>query len=181
MGIKENQEWLLDLISEKFSDISGIRTGIEEDTVVYQKNAMLLWMYVSDALKIRAKFVANLMTIEDYVQEFYTIVQKHNAKRAAFVSDLQQFVYENCGHTYRPDELLCSELLPEPIDEEKATKLEKDQHLRQEMFFANKLGRLKNAVRNRYKYFKYCEPFYEAKTINQLTNVLFGKEYSLVL
>lgn len=177
MGIYEEQEWLFDLICDKFSDISGIRTGIEEDTVVYQKNAMLLWMYLSDALKIRTPFVANLITIEDYVHEWDGIIKKHNAARAVFVERLQKFIEEKTGHVYQPDELLCSELAPKPIDEAKATKLEKDQYLREEMAFANKVGTLKNAVRNRYGYFKYSAAFYDAHTINKLADVLFGKEY----
>lgn len=177
MGIRENQEWLFDLICDKFSDVSGIRTGIEEDTVVFSKNGMHLWMKICDELKIRADFVSHLMTIEDYVHEWSSIIGKHNVARAVFMERLQKFVEEKTGHIYQPDELLCSELLPKPIDEKTATKLGRQQFLREEMAYANKVGTLKNAVRNRYNYFKYCTPFYEANTINQLTDVLFGKEY----
>lgn len=178
MGIRENQEWLFDLVSDKFSDVSGLRTGIEEDTVVYAKNGMSLWMKLCDELKIRADFVPHLLTIEDYVHEWSSLIAKHNEERAVFVERLQNFIADKTGHVYAPDEQLCSELLPKPIDEAKATKLEKDQHLREEMAFATKVGTLKNAVRNRYGYFKYCTPFYEAQSINQLADVLFGKEYA---
>lgn len=177
MGIFETQEWLFDLVSDKFSDVSGIRTGIEEDTVVFSKNGMHLWMKICDELKIRANFVPHLMTIEDFVHEWSSIIAKHNEARAIFVERLQKFITDKTGHVYQPDELLCSELAPKPIDEAKATKLEKDQYLREEMAFANKVGTLKNAVRNRYGYFRYCNAFYQAKTINQLADVLFGKEY----
>ncbi len=180
MGIFEEQEWLFDLVSDKFSDISGIRTGIEEDTVVYQKNAMLLWMYISEALKIRTSFVPNLMTIEDYVHEWSGIIKKHNTGREIFIDRLQKFIADRFGREYQPNEQLCSELMPKPIDEAKATKLEKDQYLREEMAFANKVGTIKNAVRNRFGYFKYCTPFYEAQTINRIADVLFGKEYPVL-
>ena len=177
MGIRENQEWLLDLVCEKFSDVSGIRTGIEEDMVVYAKNGTNLWMKICDELKIRANFVPHLMTIEDYVHEWSSIIAKHNEARAIFVERLQKFITDKTGHVYQPDELLCSELLPKPIDEAKATKLEKDQYLREEMAFALAVGKLKNTIRNRYGYFKYNASFYEAKTISQLADVLFGKAY----
>ena len=180
MGIYESQEWLFDLLCDKFSDVSGLRTGIEEDTVVFSKNGMSLWMKLCESLKIRAKFVPHLMTIEDYVHEWSSIIAKHNAARAVFVERLQKFIADKTGHIYQPNELLCSELLPKQIVEAKATKLEKDQHLREEMAYANKVGSLKNAVRNRYGYFKYCTPFYEANTISELTDVLFGKEYPLM-
>ncbi len=177
MGIFESQEWLFDLVSDKFADVSGLRTGIEEDTVVYTKNGMSLWMKLCETLKIRANFVPHLMTVEDYVHEWSSIIKKHNEARAIFVECLQKFVENKTGHVYAPDELLCSELQPKSIDEAKATKLEKDQYLREEMAFANKVGSLKNAVRNHYRYFKYDTPFYEADTISKLTDVLFGKEY----
>lgn len=180
MGISETHEFIYDLVSDKFSDVSGIRTGIEEDTVVFSKNGMYLWMKICDELKIRANFVPHLMTIEDFVHEWSSIIAKHNDARAVFVERLQKFISEKTGHIYAPDELLCSELLPKPIDEKTVTKLGRQQFLREEMAYANKLGTLKNAVRNRYNYFKYCTPFYEANTINKLTDVLFGKEYPIL-
>lgn len=177
MGIRENQEWLLDLVCEKFSDVSGIRTGIEEDTVVYQKNSMLLWMYLCDALNIRTNFVPNLRTIEDYVHEWTGIIKNHNTGRAVFIERLQKFIADKTGHIYQPNELLCSELTPKPVDEEMVTKLGEQQFLREEMAFALAVGKLKNTIRNRYGYFKYNASFYEAKTISQLADVLFGKAY----
>ena len=177
MGIKEHQEWLLDLIIEKFSNISGIRTGIDVDTVVYSRNGMLLWMRICEALNIKAKFVPHLQTIEDYVQEFSALVQKHNSQREKFMLQLQQFVAEKTGHTYEFDETLCAEIKPQKLNEKSASKAEKDQHLREEMAFALKLDNLKNAIRNWCKFFKYDSAFYEAENISDLTDALFGKEY----
>lgn len=180
MGIFESQEFVFDLICDKFSDVSGIRTGIEEDTVVYAKNGTNLWMKICDELKIRANFVPHLMTIEDYVHEWSSIIAKHNTARTLFVERLQKFVEEKTGHIYAPDELLCSELLPKPIDEATVTKLGRQQYLREEMAYALAVDNLKNAVRNRYNYFKYKASFSEAKTITKLADVLFGKEYPVL-
>lgn len=177
MGISESQEFVFDLVCDKFSDVSGIRTGIEEDTVVFSKNGIKLWMKICDELKIRANFVPHLMTIEDYVHQWSEIIAKHNANRKVFVERLQKFISKKTGHFYDPDELLCSELAPKPIDEETATKLGRQQFHREEMAFALAVDNLKNAVRNRYNYFKYSSAYYEAKSINQIADVLFGKNY----
>lgn len=173
MGIFESQEWLFDLISDKFSDVSGIRTGIEEDTVVYSKNGMNLWMRICGALKIKADFVPHLLTIEDYVHEFSSILQKHNAQRKEFLQKLTAFVAQKTGQIFQPQEIIFSNLLPHSDDAA--------QHLREEMNYELKLGNLKNLVRNQYKYFKYKAAFAEAKTLNNMTDVLFGKEYPDVL
>lgn len=180
MGISETHEFIYDLVSDKFSDVSGIRTGIEEDTVVYAKNGMNLWLKICDELKIRANFVPHLMTIEDYVHEWSSVIAKHNAARTVFVERLQKFIEEKTGHIYQPDEPLCSELLPSPVDEATVTKLGKQQFHREEMAYALAVDNLKNAVRNRYNYFKYKEAFFKAKNINQLTDLLFGKEYPIL-
>ena len=152
MGILESQEKLFDLVSDKFSDVSGLKTGIEEDTVVYSKNGINLWMKICDALKIRADFVPHLITIEDYVHEWAKIIEKYNEKRSVFVERLQRFIAKKTGHVYEPNELLCSELVPKPVDEETVTTLGRQQFLREEMAFALAVGNLKNSVRNRYGY-----------------------------
>lgn len=177
MGIYEEQEELFELICEKFSNISGMWTGVEEDTVVYSKTGMLLWSDICLALKIKAKFVSGLHTIEDYVHEFAHIIQKHNEQRAEFLLQLQQFVNEKTGHIYAPDEQLCSEKMPKPLDEDTATKLGKQQFLREEMAFALAVDNLKIAIRNKFGYFKYSTSYYKAQTLDEITDVLFGKDY----
>lgn len=180
MGIYEDQEWLFDVIVEKFSEITGLRSGIEEDTMVYTKNAAVLWSAVTKELNIKTPFVRNLTTIEDYVHEFSSILKKHNAQRKEFMLQLQKFIADKFGHTYAPDEVLCSELEPKSIDEKKATKLEQDQYLREEMAFHLKVDKIKEAVRKEYNDDMYKTSFFYARTINQLTDVLFGKEYPVL-
>ncbi len=171
MGILEEQEWLEDVITEEFSEITGIRTGIESDTVVYYKNAVRLWERVCLKLQIRAKFVSCLNTVEDYVHQFVSVLKERNIRREKFEADLTAFIFEKTGRLHDPREVLFNGLLPHSEDSV--------QYCREKMAYELKLGNTKNLIRNKYNYFKDSESFYEAKTVDEIVTVLFGRRYYL--
>lgn len=171
MGILEEQEWLEDVITEEFSEITGIRTGIESDTVVYYKNAARLWERVCLRLQIRANFVSCLNTIEDYVHQFVSVLKERNIRREKFEEDLTRFIFEKTGRLHDPREVLFNGQLPHSQDPV--------QYHREEMAYELKLGNVKILIRNRYKYFKESYEFYKARTIDEFVNVLFGRRYYL--
>lgn len=171
MGILEEQEWLEDVITEEFSEITGISTGIESDTVVYYKNAVRLWERVCLKLQIRANFVSCLNTIEDYVHQFVSVLKERNIQREKFEADLTAFIFEKTGRLHDPREVLFNGLLPHSEDSV--------QYCREKMAYELKLGNTKNLIRNKYNYFKDSESFYEAKTVDEIVTVLFGRRYYL--
>lgn len=169
MGILEEQEWLQDLITEEFSEVSGLYGGIEEDTVVYYKNAAKLWGRLCLRLQIRANFVPGLTIIEDYVHQFDSILKKREKEREKFVEELTGFIYEKTGRLHDPREVLFNGQLPHSDDPV--------QFCREQMAYELKLGNMKNQIRNKYGFYKESFDFYKARTIEELTFALFGRKY----
>lgn len=172
MGINETQEWLLDVIVENFSEVSGRRSGIALDTVVYNDNAPLLWQKICQELKLKAEFKCGLITIDDYVHEFSSLIRKSNKNRQVFLENLSLFVTEQTGKSYEPDEPIFKELLPTSTDE--------TQRVREEIKYALALQKLKLKIRRFYKFYADSDSFSAAKTLNAITDRLFGKKYRFV-
>ena len=169
MGIIESQEWLLDIVIDCYSDISGIKTGVEEDTLVGYGFAVSFWTRVCNAVHLKAQFVPGLHTIEDYVHQLSSLMRKQNASRKVFLQNLAAFVTEKTKRAHHPKEILFNELLPHSVD---AT-----QNLREEMYYVLEVDNLKNLIRSKYGYFQYTQEFVHAQTLDEITDVLFGKEY----
>ncbi len=171
MGIKEKNEGLYELIVEKFSEVSGLHSGIAADTVVYSANAPILWQKICQEIKLKAEFKFGLVTVEDYVSEFASLIKKSNQKRQIFLENLSLFVAEQTGKTYEPDEPIFKEMLPSSTDE--------TQRVREEMKYALELQKLKYKIRRFYKFYTDSDSFANAKTIYALTDRLFGKKVSI--
>lgn len=169
MGLNEKEELVQDQIIEVFSDLSGLRGGIEGDTVVYEKNSMSLFVKLCEVFAVKACFQHGLMTIEDYSRHFLWLLDKKAEQLRLFYPGLQAFVQEKTRVWYDLDEVLFSEYLP--VSEEPV------QRLREVMSYELKLGKLKNQIRNRYGYFRDSADFSHARTLRKIGEIIFWPHY----
>lgn len=169
MSITEKNEWVQDIVVEEFSDLTGLLGGIEGDTVVYSKNASVLFGKLISKFRVKANFVSGLMTIDDFSHHFVTLIEKKENQKITISSSIQKKIEEISGKSYRLDELVYSNLLPqseEPV-----------QRLREEMYYFLQLGKLKNKLITIYGTPKNEEKWFNAKTVQQLADVFFWMQY----
>lgn len=169
MGIEEKNEWVLDLIIEEFSNLSGMFGGVDSDVVVYSKNSAKLLSQVSCRLHLKARPVRALMTIGDFAHHFIGLLDDKERQRYNFSLKIQDTIQKITGKRYELDEPVFSDL--EPRSQDAA------QNLREEMYRAVKLGNLKNKLIGIYGYYSSEEAMYRAKTIKDFTNLFFWPEY----
>lgn len=169
MGITEKNEWVQDIVVEEFSDLTGLLGGIEGDTVVYSKNASLLFGKLVSKFRVKAKFVSGLMTIDDFSHHFVTLIEKKNSQKDAISLIMQKKIEEISGNVYKLNELVYSELLPKSE--------EPNQRLREEMHYCLQLGKLRNKLITIYGAPRDDEKWFSAKTVQQLADIFFWAQY----
>lgn len=168
MEITERKEKVQDRIIEIFSELVGLRGGVESDTVVYARNAQSLFLKLCEAFKIKAAYCSGLVTIDDYTEHFLSLMDKKDAQLKVFYKNLQSFVKEQIGW-YELDDTLFEEYLPVSADP--------TQNLREEMTYFIKLGRLKNKIRSKYGYYHDSSEFSNARTLRKIGEVIFWPFY----
>ena len=178
MSIKENFEWLQELVMDMFSEVTGMHGGVDVDTVVYCRNAPQLWRKICYKLNINSPFEAGLTTIADYVEAFSAIVEKRNQKRQAFLDGLTEFVASLTGKKYAPKEKLFDEpdCFPElQIDPDDQKNQERREWIQRNL----KLLQLHNAIRKKYKFYGKLTRFCYAETLGEITDLIVGKKILL--
>lgn len=169
MGIEEKNEWVLDLVIEEFSNLSGMYGGVDSDIVVYNKNRAKLIAVVSNRLHLKSNDYRGLMTLGDFVYHFIGLLDKKQKQRNDFCVKIQKTVQEISGKLYDFDEAVYNDLAP--------TSKDAAQHLREEIHQALKIGKLRNKLLSIYGISCKEEALYAAKTIRDFANVFFWQNY----
>lgn len=169
MGIEEKNEWLLDLVIEEFSNLTGMYGGIDSDVVVYSKNSTILFSHVCVRLRLRAKPLRAVLTLGDFAHHFLWLLEEKERQYQAFCLKVQNSVRDLTGKTYALNEPVFGDLEPTSTDEA--------QYLREEIHQALKLGKLKNKLVSLYGGHYREEAMFKAKTICDFANVFFWPYY----